>query len=191
MEELDIKEIWQTQKLSAPDLEALELEEMLRNRSQSIVDKLKNFARIEHIANIIVGALMIAYFVYQRDYTFSAVLLVFLIFIIAYYKRLYNKLYAIQPTADVHIYLLEVHRELKDFIRKYQISLTILFTLAFGLGLYLGSKDTSILERLGNPRVLIKVLGIYAVSISACFVIIHFTYGQKERKIRSLIKELE
>lgn len=191
MEELDIREIWQTQKLSTPDLKESELEVMLRKKSQSIVDKLKKFVRIEHIANIIVSILLISYFLYQGDYAFSAALFVFLSFVIIYYKRLYNKLYAIQPTTDVRVYLFDVHRELSDFIKKYMISLTFLFTVAFGFGLYIGLKDEYLGDRLRQPGFYIHIFSTFALSIAACYLVIHLTYGRKARKIKALLDELE
>ncbi|MGE0587257.1 MAG: hypothetical protein AB7O48_01680 [Cyclobacteriaceae bacterium] len=190
MQELDIKEIWQTQRLSTPELKEGELETMLRRRSQSIVEKLKTFTRVEHIANIVVSILMIGYFLYKGDYAFSGVLILFMTIIVLYYKRLYNKLHAIQPTSDVHEYLIEVHNELRDFVRKYQISLSLLFTIAFGLGLYLGLKDKPIRDRLDDPLFYVRIGGVYLASLGICFLIVHLVYSSKLKKIRSMLDEM-
>lgn len=191
MQELDIKEIWQTQKLSTPELKEGELEAILRNRSQSIVDKLKQFTRIEHIANIVVSIFMIAYFFYKREYAFSGALVFFMTIVIIYYKRLYNKLQAIQPTSDVHEYLIEVHKELRDFVRKYQISLSLLFTIAFGLGLYLGMRDKPVADKFNDPLFYARIGGVYIASLAACFLIVHLVYSSKLKKIRNMLDEIE
>lgn len=191
MQELDIKEIWQTQKLSTPDLQEDELERMLRNRSQSIVDKLKKITRIEHIGNIIVGSFLILFFLFQKEYSFSSFLFVFMVFTIVYYKKLYNKLQSIQPTSDVHDYLIQVHEKLKDFIWKYQVALIILFTIAFFLGFYLAVKDKPLEGRLTDPALIIRVLSTYFVSLAFCFLIVYLLYGIKAKKIKKMLEELE
>ena len=161
---------------------------MLRKRSQSIVEKLKTFTRVEHIANIVVSILMIG--LYKGDYAFSGVLILFMTIIVLYYKRLYNKLHAIQPTSDVREYLIEVHKELRDFVRKYQISLSLLFTIAFGLGLYLGLKDKPIRDKLDDPLFYARIGGVYLASLAACFLIVHLVYSSKLKKIKGMLDEM-
>ncbi|HNP96238.1 MAG TPA: hypothetical protein PKJ63_11435 [Cyclobacteriaceae bacterium] len=191
MQELDIKEIWRTQELSTPELEEHQLERMIRGKSQSIMDSLKKFTRIEHIGNIIVSIAMICYFLYRGDYGFSFALVVFLGATVIYYKRLYNKLYRIQPSADVHDYLLVVHSELRDFVRKYQISFSLLFTVAFGLGLYLGIRENPNADRFGDPIFYVKIASVYLVSLLLCFLLVHVIYASKLRKIKQLLNQLD
>lgn len=191
MEELDIKEIWKTQKLSTPELREDELETMLRSRSQSIVDKLKKITRVEHVANIVVALGMIAFFIYEKEYSLSAFLVAFMGFIVWYYKRLYNKLQSIQPTADVHVYLIKIHGELKEFIRKYQVSLIIIFTIAFFVGLYYGFKGKPVEERLNSPEFYIRIAVVYVVSLALALFFVYLIYGRWEKKIRRMLKEIE
>ena len=191
MEELNIKEIWQTQKLSTPDFQEDELERMLRKKSQSIVDKLKKTTRIEHAANIIVSIFLIIFFLYHKEYSFSVFLSIFMFAVVAYYKKLYNKLQSIQPSADVHLYLEQVYEKLNDFINKYQISLSILFTISFMIGLYLGIKDKPPGERFNEPSAYVKVIVVYAVALALCFFIVYLLYGKKAKRIKEMLNQIE
>lgn len=191
MGELDIKEIWQTQKLSTPDLHEDELERMLRQQSQSVVDRLKKTTRIEHVGNIAVSIGLILYFLIQSEYSVAAVLSVVLGLSVWYYKNLYNKLEAIQPTSDVHVYLLQVREKLGDFIWKYQVALVILFTIAFAIGFYVAIKDKPMEDRFVEPATYLRIGIVYISTLAICFLLVFLLYGTKARKIKRLLREIE
>ncbi len=194
MEEQDIREIWKSDD-SAGDFNysGKTIERILSQGPQNIVAKFVRTLKIEQHINWIAFTLLMAFFLYERFWFWSAAILALNVGFFFYYKRLIRRLDREYVDNEVIQYLHEVHRIILRFIRHYQIATLLVAVPGYLLGILLVEgffSDTKPPADLLWGVGYVHLIGI-SVAIGAALLLIYLIYGRKAAKIREMINSLD
>lgn len=192
----ELKDIW---KMDQPDVELSEekVESIINKKSYSLLGKIIKTVRMEHLFNMILTPLMVGLLIYV-DRPITATLAAFLVapFII-YYQRLLNKLKKNHLELNVHDYLVQSYKQLKAFVRHYQLASIVLIFFSFLIGAQYGFELNSHDEQPLDYSKFLEPWALVTMGITLVFMLvfiyglIYLLYGRRIKKLRKMVEELE
>ena len=209
MDDKELKALWQSDLTSTKQVDENELAQILKRRSDGVLEKLQKIVRIEHYSNIIAAIFLVSSLLYFKVWLIASIVCIVMFIVIFYYKNLYNKVLNISYTENVLEHLQNIHSTLNDFKKRYIFGLIIIVPLSYYFGLeygyFINSDDSSqtgtINNYNSNPESFFKpdnelyFILINLITLIVCVVIIyfifHWLYGKKIKQIKNMIDTLK
>lgn len=201
MEELDdLKSIWKQQQDFDPK-NPVEIGQMIRQRSHSLIYKLKRSVWFELVFTIVCILAMGVYVFTLKPgalmWTILSLLILLVIYILYYVKKIIL-LNQYDPSAqNLKDNLKHLLERLDEFMKFYKRSYAILYPVFFGLGLLFGAMETGFekyLNKFSSPLYTISFIILSVVFMVGVYTITDWylkkLYGNHIEKLHSLLDDL-
>lgn len=194
----ELKDLWRL-NTSEVELSEKKIDTIVKSKSTTLIAKIVNTIKIEHIINIISFPIFLALTVYKQLFIFTLLVVLLYVPFLIYYHKLLQKLKQAKIQLNVHDYLINCYQNLKAFVMHYKIATTSMATISFFVGLHYDSdrgKVGSLQELWADENtnyfmlILFIVIGIL-ISFGIMWTIIHLLYAGKMKKLKGMIEELE
>lgn len=202
MEIEDLKDIWKKQSEGFRPKDEVELANMLRGRSKSIVTRLKRNVWIELTFTFLGGLCLLAYALMLPDgalkWTSVSILILFAVYSLYYLKKIRLLNTFGNGTEDIKANLSHLIVSLSSYLKFYKRSYAILYPVYFVIGLVFAALEqgiTGFFNRIIRPEIFITLL-IGAVLFFVCSTrltswYLKRLYGNHLDKLKALLRELE
>jgi len=192
----DLKNIWH---IKQPDIGLTDekIDDITKNRSTNIIEKIKKTIKTEHWINIISYPVITVVCLFYGKYWEAALIsMVFIPFLI-YYRNLLNKLKKVDIQSNVTDYLKSCYEIIHKFVNHYKTIGASTTVIAFFVGLNLTGDFFEIVDKIKGfdlkgqiTSILVFILGL-VFSIALVIVIIKLLYDKKLKALHTMIEELE
>lgn len=189
MSNIDIKDIWKSQK--AGDISDEELDRMRMVKSETFLDRLKKNARMENAGNIVATIGLSLFLAMNHGYVVGAVCFVFMGLVSYYYFTLYREIWRIEPTSDVKAFLQLILDKMNTFLRRYYTGIAIIFPIFFYIGLNIDKEEAFDFAILFEIRVLMTFVVTIAICVGIIYGIVYLIYGKTVKKLKDMLRSLE
>jgi hypothetical protein len=202
MEIDELKSIWKKESEGFTRKDEVELANMLKGKSSSIVSRLKRNVWFELVFTFLGGLGLLAYALTLPDgalkWTSISILMLFGVYSLYYVKKL-RLLHQFDPGKDhIKANLKTLVGNLKGYLKFYRRSYALLYPIYIFLGLLFTAIEhgaTGFLNMISRPNVVITlILGAGLFFLCSTWLTTWYLkklYGNHLEKLESLLKELE
>ena len=202
MELEDLKNLWKQNEPAYQAKNEEEIAHMMRGKSKSIIDKLKQSVWFELLFTIVAGAALLIYALMMPSGAAKWTAIALLVMCIGYTFYYVKKLLLLQryplTNDNLHKTLSVLIENLSGYLKFYKRSYTILYPVYFFLGLLFGVLERGASEYLNFLSRWTTILSILALAGLFYFMTTWFAnwylkklYGNHLERLKALYLELE
>lgn len=191
MKKINIEEVWKNQPTESATLQDEEINNIRMRKSEGFLERLQSNARLEHYLNISVSIITTAGLLIAQKWVAGLIALVLFSTLILYYYKLYNELWQLRPTADVHEFLQIITTKMKSFIRRYYAGLFIIMPLSMYFGIWLASGGDVNWEEFTSIEGFSVMSTAILLACLLSYFMVELMYGRTYKKLKALLAEME